>query len=247
MKRTILSLLALVAIFFVAEAQKAPKPIKLLIKAEQNEALQGLNPKLGKLSIGDDVKVNGEIYTVQSDKDGKLFVEVAKTKEGIYKASYPADVSFVEDDPTTPHIRLVPSQLYEPGAFNRFYMPLRAEQAVDNTLEFKSACGVVHIKVKGDAALNCLKIEDNAGGYLAGYFNLNARKRNDDQRAAAERLMKDICKEFKNVYFLNPGLILPENHEGSVDGTHLNDLGVQCTIEYLVPKLKKILKKYGIK
>ena len=176
MKRTILSLLALVAIFFVAEAQKAPKPIKLLIKAEQNEALQGLNPKLGKLSIGDDVKVNGEIYTVQSDKDGKLFVEVAKTKEGIYKASYPADVSFVEDDPTTPHIRLVPSQLYEPGAFNRFYMPLRAEQAVDNTLEFKSACGVVHIKVKGDAALNCLKIEDNAGGYLAGYFNLNAEE-----------------------------------------------------------------------
>ena len=80
-----------------------------------------------------------------------------------------------------------------------------------------------------------------------GYFDLGARKRNDDQRAAAERLMKDICKEFKNVYFLNPGLILPDNHEGSVDGTHLNDLGVQCTIEYLVPKLKKILKKYGVK
>ena len=80
-----------------------------------------------------------------------------------------------------------------------------------------------------------------------GYFDLGARKRNDNQRAAAEKYMKDICKEFKNVYFLNPGLILGDNHEGTVDGTHLNDLGVQCTIDYLLPKLKKILKKYGIK
>ena len=80
-----------------------------------------------------------------------------------------------------------------------------------------------------------------------GYFDLGARKRNDNQRAAAEKYMKDICKEFKNVYFLNPGLILGDNHEGTVDGTHLNALGVQCTMDYLLPKLKKILKKYGIK
>ena len=80
-----------------------------------------------------------------------------------------------------------------------------------------------------------------------GYFDLGARKRNDDQRAAAEKWMKSLCKEFKNVYFLNPGLVIGDNHEGTVDGTHLNDLGVQCTIDYLLPKLKKILKKYGIK
>lgn len=80
-----------------------------------------------------------------------------------------------------------------------------------------------------------------------GYFDLSARKRNDDQRAAAEKWMKSLCKEFKNVYFINPGIILGDNHEGTIDGTHLNDLGVQCTMDYLLPKLKKILKKYGIK
>ena len=80
-----------------------------------------------------------------------------------------------------------------------------------------------------------------------GYFDLGARERNDKQRAAAEKWMKKLCKEFKNVYFINPGIILGDSHEGTVDGTHLNDLGVQCTMDYLLPKLKKILKKYGIK
>ena len=80
-----------------------------------------------------------------------------------------------------------------------------------------------------------------------GYFDLDARKRNDNQRAAAEKGMARLCKKYKNVYFINPGIILGDNHEGTIDGTHLNDLGVQCTIDYLVPKLKKILKKYGVK
>ena len=80
-----------------------------------------------------------------------------------------------------------------------------------------------------------------------GYFDIGARKRNDDQLAVAEKGMARLCKEYKNVYFINPGIILGDNYEGTVDGTHLNDLGVQCTIDYLLPKLKKILKKYGIK
>lgn len=79
------------------------------------------------------------------------------------------------------------------------------------------------------------------------HFDLGARKRNDDQRAAAEKWMKQICKEFKNVYFLNPGFEIGNDGEGTIDGVHLNDLGVQRTIENVVPKMKKILKKYGIK
>ena len=80
-----------------------------------------------------------------------------------------------------------------------------------------------------------------------GYFNLNARKRNDDQRAAAEEWMKKICKEYKTVHFVNPGLVVGDDGEGTVDGTHLNDLGVQRTLDVVVPQLKKILKKYGVK
>ena len=80
-----------------------------------------------------------------------------------------------------------------------------------------------------------------------GTFNLGSRKRNDDQRKAAERGMARVCKDFKDVYFINPGFILGDDHEGSTDGTHLNDLGVQRPLDNTLPKIKKILKKYKIK
>ena len=80
-----------------------------------------------------------------------------------------------------------------------------------------------------------------------GTFNLGSRKRNDDQREAAVRGMDRVCKEFKDVYFINPGFVLGDDHEGSTDGTHLNDLGVQRTLDNTLPKVKKILKKYKIK
>lgn len=80
-----------------------------------------------------------------------------------------------------------------------------------------------------------------------GHFDLGARKRNDNQREAAEREMAKVCQKYRNVYFINPGLYVGEDHEGTVDGTHLNDLGTQRTIEMVLPKLKKILKKYGIR
>lgn len=81
----------------------------------------------------------------------------------------------------------------------------------------------------------------------SGNFDLVARKRNDDQRAAAEELMKNICKEFKNVYFINPGFYTGEDSEGTIDGTHLNDLGVERMLNKIMPQVKKILKRYKIK
>jgi lysophospholipase L1-like esterase len=81
----------------------------------------------------------------------------------------------------------------------------------------------------------------------SGHFDLRARKRNDDQRAAAEELMQKICKEFKNVYFINPGFYVGEDGEGTIDGSHLNDLGVQRMLTKIMPKVTKILKKYKIK
>lgn len=79
------------------------------------------------------------------------------------------------------------------------------------------------------------------------HFSLLAKERNEGQREAAERYMAKICKEFKDVYFVNPGIYVGEDHEGTVDGTHPNDLGVQRTLKVALPKVKKILKKYGIK
>ena len=81
----------------------------------------------------------------------------------------------------------------------------------------------------------------------SGRFDLGARKRNDDQRAAAEVLMKQICKEFKNVYFINPGFYIGEDGEGTIDGAHLNDLGVERMLNHTMPKITRILKKYKIR
>ena len=79
------------------------------------------------------------------------------------------------------------------------------------------------------------------------YFDLGTRTRNDNQRDAAVKGMKQVCKEFKNVYFINPGFDVGSDHEGTIDGSHLNDLGVYRTLQTALPKVKKILKKYGIK
>ena len=81
----------------------------------------------------------------------------------------------------------------------------------------------------------------------SGRFDLGARKRNDDQRAAADVLMKQICKEFKNVYFINPGFYIGEDGEGTIDGAHLNDLGVERMLNHTMPKITRILKKYKIR
>ncbi len=80
-----------------------------------------------------------------------------------------------------------------------------------------------------------------------GYFNLTVRKNNYKQRAVAEVEMAKVCKKFKNVYFVNPGIYVGEDNEGTVDGVHPNDLGIERTLSKALPKIKKILKKYNIK
>ena len=78
------------------------------------------------------------------------------------------------------------------------------------------------------------------------HFDMAAKKRNDDQRAAAEALMVKVCEDFPNIYFVNPGLYVGNDHEGTIDGTHLNDVGVQRTLDAILPKIKKIFKQLGI-
>ena len=174
MKRVILTIFALLTAIFAVEAQKAPKPIKLTIETEQIAALQALDPSLCTLAVGDKVKVNDKVCTVLFDKKGGVCVQADKTDDGIYKAGYPADICFLEGNHTPPHMRLVPAQLYKEGSFDRLYMPLRAEQAVDGKLTFKALCGVLKLTISGDAAINCVKLEDNTGRYMTGYFDLDA-------------------------------------------------------------------------
>ena len=78
-------------------------------------------------------------------------------------------------------------------------------------------------------------------------FDLAAKKRNDDQRAAAEKLMEKVCKDFKNVYFINNAFDTGADNEGTVDNSHLTDYGIYRVLQIMEPQLREILSKHGIK
>jgi lysophospholipase L1-like esterase len=64
--------------------------------------------------------------------------------------------------------------------------------------------------------------------------------------AAAVAEMARVRKDFPNVFFINPGFEVWDDGEGTIDGSHLNDLGVQRTLDNIMPKVTKILKKYKV-
>lgn len=170
MRRFILTLLAVIVAVSVVDAQKAPKPVKLLVEVEQT-ALTKLDAHLGQLAEGDVVKVNNKECVVQRNKKGVLYVEAEKVADENYKAGYPADVASLLGG--TPYIHLVPAQHYAPKGYNRLYMPMVADAAVEGKMVFKPLCGVLRLKVAGDAVLNCIKLENGGENYLSGHFDLN--------------------------------------------------------------------------
>jgi lysophospholipase L1-like esterase len=77
-------------------------------------------------------------------------------------------------------------------------------------------------------------------------FDLATRKVEMDKKNMAEKLMKEACKKYKNVYFIQTNAA-DELEETSVDGTHPNDYGYTLWAKSIEKPLLKILKKYGIK
>ena len=94
MRRTILTLLAVVVVAFAVDAHKAPKPVKLFVEVEQT-SLTKLDAQFGQLVEGDIVKVNHKECVVQRNKKGVLYIEAEKVVDECYKAGYPADVDGV--------------------------------------------------------------------------------------------------------------------------------------------------------
>ena len=70
---------------------------------------------------------------------------------------------------------------------------------------------------------------------------------NLERRATVRELMPLMEKKYKNVYFLNAENITSSDYDGTVDGAHPTDLGFDNFIKTYLPRVKKILKKYGIK
>jgi hypothetical protein len=64
--------------------------------------------------------------------------------------------------------------------------------------------------------------------------------------AIQNEVLKLLEGGMKDLYFITSEQMLGNDHEGSVDGTHPNDLGFYRMTTRLLPLLQDILKKYGI-
>ena len=78
------------------------------------------------------------------------------------------------------------------------------------------------------------------------HYDQERRATEQAKHDAAEEMMKEACKRYKNVYFIRP-CANDEYHETSVDGTHPDDYGYTLWARSIEKPILKILRKYGMK
>ena len=78
------------------------------------------------------------------------------------------------------------------------------------------------------------------------HYDLEKRAVEQGKQDAAEEMMKEACKRYKNVYFIRP-CANDGYHETSVDGTHPDDYGYTLWARSIEKPILKILRKYGLK
>ena len=81
----------------------------------------------------------------------------------------------------------------------------------------------------------------------SGNFDLKKRAFEDAKREAARKGMEKILETDKNIWFINPGMELGDDHEATVDGVHPTDLGFERMLKKVQPQIIRILQKHGIK
>ena len=77
-------------------------------------------------------------------------------------------------------------------------------------------------------------------------FDLARRKTEQGKHDAAEEMMKEACRRYKNVYFIRP-CANDELYDTSVDGTHPDDYGYTLWARSIEKPILRILRKYGMK
>lgn len=77
-------------------------------------------------------------------------------------------------------------------------------------------------------------------------FDQKYMEKEKTKQALAARLMKEACKKYNNVYFIQTNAT-DALHSTSVDGSHPNDYGYTLWAKSIEKPLLKILKKHGIK
>ena len=78
-------------------------------------------------------------------------------------------------------------------------------------------------------------------------FNLKREEIEAAKQKAAAEVVLARMKTDKHIYFIDSEGFLGDEHIATADGTHPTDLGFEYMLQTISPKIKKILKKYGIK
>ena len=78
-------------------------------------------------------------------------------------------------------------------------------------------------------------------------FNTGNEKFESERIELVEKLMKEACRKYKNVYYIDCTNATSKEHDTSVDGTHPGDYGYFLWARSIEKPVLKILKKYGIK
>lgn len=77
-------------------------------------------------------------------------------------------------------------------------------------------------------------------------YDSQAGKTLQDRMSAAEEMMKEACRKYKDVYFIIPDVEAGAGRE-TLDGTHIDNYGHYLWAESIEKPIKNILKKYGIR
>jgi hypothetical protein len=77
-------------------------------------------------------------------------------------------------------------------------------------------------------------------------FNQKNEAHEADKQAAAEEVVRRRMLTDKNMYFIDSDGFLGDDHIGTVDGTHPNDIGFSRMLDSMEPAIIQILEGYGL-
>ena len=78
-------------------------------------------------------------------------------------------------------------------------------------------------------------------------FNIAADKYERERMDLVAKMMKEVCRKYKDVYFITSTNATSPDHYTSVDGTHPGDYGYTLWARSIKKPVLRILRKYGIK
>ncbi len=111
---------------------------------------------------GDKIAINGSAYQIKFDSNGEAYVNVPSASS--YKALFPAEIA------TAKGMALQPAQFYAEGSFGAKANPMYGVGS-SSELRMRSVCGVLMLRIAGNATISSICVTDRGGNALCGEFD----------------------------------------------------------------------------